>query len=245
MASSTLGHSANPVITSLSNSSTSTSETVMHRIENVKLSQKEGKNHQAYTNILIPDIWHIVATFLKPSTLTRLCRTSSHFLEIFRPILYRHLTLNLGDNYHGDIKTTLGLLYFHDTLAQHVISLTIFKPDAQRTRPAFRCKAINKLFPGVQDRLVDPIGRMTSLNSIRIRNHAFANIAEERIFVQRLKDCNIPVREFTFTADTYYTGKWGFSKNGLSLTNLTSLTWDLKRTYTKDRGKLFKIHAMR
>jgi hypothetical protein len=188
--------------------------------------------HSTSIFVLVPDIWHMVASGFDRRTLIQLCLTSSQFLEISRPMLYRNFILSIDSRKYRHVDLTLKLLCSHDTLAQYVTSLTIFarlERNRSRSRPTRRCKVIRALFPGVQERLIKAIAKMSSLESIQMHNTVFASIFEERAFVARLRECNIPVRNFALIADCRL-GRAKLSKNGLSLSHLTTLTWNLKWT---------------
>jgi hypothetical protein len=215
-------------------------KTVMHQIVSaifLKIPRvKHRFVHSTYTNVLAPDIWHIVASFLIPSTLAKLCLASSYFLEIFRPILYRRLILRFNSEH---VKSTLKLLCSNETLAHHVTSfaILIFKPHPpRRTRSSRRWKFIREVFPSAQERLIEAISRMTSLQTISMHNSVFANLTDERTFIQRLKECKIPIRNFTYIGGSHFRIA-ELSRNDLALTKLTTLTWDLREINAKDHSK--------
>jgi hypothetical protein len=183
----------------------------------------------SYNVPLLPDIWHSVTTFLDRSDLSKLSITSSYFLEIFRPILYRRLSLNFYDRC---TKSTLILLSTHSSLARYVTSFTINTPekfDGHTTRRDRRD------YQGMQDLLTMAIGKMTHLHTIRMLGSVFANIAEERLFLKRLRECHIPVCDFAFIA-SYPPNLGGkeLSENGLVLSNLTTLLWDISWNTKKE-----------
>jgi hypothetical protein len=213
---------------------------VRRRIDNIVFFRKHRNARSTSTGKVIPDIWRIVASFLDPSTLTKLCLVSSSFLEIFRPILYRHLNLTFFRRDSRFTNLTLNLLCSHNNLAQYVISFSTYKPfpsiDYRR-----RWNFVYKLLPGTQYRLIEAISRMTSLQTLTIHNSVFTNIAEERTFVQRLKECNIPIKKFSFTSDISSSEKSDLSVNFLILNNLTSLTWNTRRIISRDRCKLCEM----
>jgi hypothetical protein len=230
---------ANAVLNRQSASTT----TDMH-IDKITLFPKRKHIRPPYVDVLVPDIWHAVASFLQPSVLAELCLVSSHFLEIFRPILYRYLILKFDARHTG---LTLKLLCSHDTLAQHVISLTIHAPsrkDSKRTKRLRRWTFITRSFPSPQERLIEAISNMFSLQTIKMYNIVFTSIMEERVFAEKLRNYNIPIKNFTFVADSYrgsYHEEMELSKNGLNLTNLTALTWELRETSKEKLSKLFEV----
>jgi hypothetical protein len=54
----------------------------------------------------------------------------------------------------------------------------------------------------------------------------FANEEEEKAFVNALREHKIPLRDFALIYHVPLPGSM-FSKKGLPLTNLTSVTWDI------------------
>jgi hypothetical protein len=218
----------------------------MHLIDNINYSLKHRNVRTPCNDTLIPDVWCIVASFLKPSSLSKLCLTSSYFLEICRPILYRHLVLGFDSRY---TNLTLKLLCFHKTLAHHVTSITIHAPFefprsyTRRTRSIRRWKVIRKVFPGTKELLIEAITRMNSLQTIRMHNSVFMDSDEERSFVQKLKECNVPVSNFALIAN-FYLGRVELSENGFMFSNLTTLTWDLRGIHDRDHGKSYSVFSM-
>jgi hypothetical protein len=196
--------------------------------------------------VLVSDVWHTVASYLDRRTLIQLCLTSSQFLEIIRPILYRHLILTLGldSRKYKYTNLTLKLLCSHDTLARHVTSFTIcapFESYSSINRPTRRCKVIRKLFTRIQDGLgglADAIAKMTSLETIHMHNTVFASVTEERAFADSLREHNIPVRNLTLIADCRL-GRAVLSESGLILNNLTTLTWNLKYIGERNQSKVY------
>jgi hypothetical protein len=203
------------------------------RCFNKIFSPRHSIAHLAYSDVLVLDIWHGVAPFLSPSDLASLCLTSTYYLYIFRPILYRHLKLYLCSRYSRHISLTLKLLSSHDTLAQYVITFNIPAPadtvTVLRIKANRQYKVIRKIFPCVQERLIEAIGRMISLQTIRMGDYLFANIAEEKAFIQRLGECNIPLKNLTYSATNrwYRKPEMLIPEHGLIMTNLTTLVWDL------------------
>jgi hypothetical protein len=178
----------------------------------------------SYNVPLLPDIWHSVTHFLDRADLSKLSVTSSYFLEFFRPILYRHLTLNFHDRC---TKSTLILLSTHSALARYVTSFTINTPEKSRRD--------RRDYQGMQDLLIAAIGKMTHLHTIRMLGSVFASVTEERLFLKRLRECHIPVCDFAFIA-SYPPNLEGkeLSENGLVLSNLTTLLWDISWNTKKE-----------
>jgi hypothetical protein len=199
----------------------------------LKYTDSAAPNTQRMVDLLVLDI---VTPFLEPSALAKLCLTSSHFLEFFRPILYRHLTLWMHS------YPTLDLLCSRSTLAQNVISLTIRAhfPRWHNCRPnesfSIHRWIFGRMFPEAHQLLTKAVSKMTSLQTICMNNFAFIDVAEERTFVQMLRDCNIPVRNFSLRAKSNFNYVW-LSANGLIFTNLTTLIWDLRGIYNKGDSK--------
>jgi hypothetical protein len=115
-----------------------------------------------------------------------------------------------------DPKSTLMLLFSHDSLARHVTSFSIHAPNKH-------C-IFRKDFVETQDQLIEVISKMTSLKTIWMYASMFSSVAKEKSFLERLRECNIPISNFAFIASNRPTGK-ELSRNGFILFNLTTLTW--------------------
>lgn len=164
---------------------------------------------------LVTDVWQAIASYMKSPDLTELCRTSSHFLEIFRPLLYRNLELYFDWRY---TDLTIKLLCSHKSLASHVRSFTMHAPDGPDTREIIRNE-----FPDIEVRFLGALGKMISLNEIIMDRSMFASADEERGFMQRLRDSDIPLKSFKFTAD--FSGPEEELSDSMMLSNLTTFTW--------------------
>ena len=90
---------------------------------------------------------------------------------------------------------------------------------------------ISGLFPTEESptdisRLIEAIGKITLLETLRMRGSPFDGFDEERAFSERLRDCYIPLKNFDFTVycrngvTAYF-----LSPNELQLRNLRSLIW--------------------
>jgi len=169
---------------------------------------------------LISEIWLITASFLDPPGLAVLCLISKAFLEIARPDLYRSIKINLEE---GNTDYTLDLLSQNEALARFVQTLELHSG----------VRIISGLFPTEEfptkpNRLIEAIGKMTSLETLRMRGSPFDGFDEERAFSERLRECNIPLRNFDFTAYSPDGTSNLLSPNGLKLRNLRSLIWGLR-----------------
>ena len=154
------------------------------------------------------DIWHVICECLQRGTLKNLCLVSSGFLNIIRPILYREVTLKLNND---SSDAALNLLCSHESLAQCVLCLKLY------------CLGRDDVVALKRDRFLEAIGSMRYLRSIKMNGYLFENSEEERLFSQRLVDCNIPIREFGYVGER--DDERTFSETGLKLKGLTSLTW--------------------
>ena len=166
---------------------------------------------------LISEIWLTIAAFLDPSDLALLCLICKALLETARPDLYRFMKITLEE---GNSDYTLDLLSRNEALARFVQTLELHSG----------VRIISGLFPTEEyqtdpNRLIEAIGKMTSFETLRMRGSPFNGFDEERAFSERLRDCNIPLKNFDFTAYGPDGTANLLSPNGLQLRNLRSLIW--------------------
>jgi hypothetical protein len=75
-------------------------------------------------SLLPVELWLFIACFLSQSDLFCLCLTSSLFLAIFRPILYRAVDLRTID-FIPNVSATFELLARNRRLASRIVELTV------------------------------------------------------------------------------------------------------------------------
>src|ERR1700742_695450 len=124
------------------------------------------------TNLLAPDIWYIIASLSPKCSLNNLSQTSTHFLEIFRPLLYRAVDFNWEDESFKYPEETLKLLSADKKLAKCVQSLTIY-----RQRPPI---AITNLEPLPAFYLDTLLRNMTSLKKLEFIGQIFNDAIEQK-----------------------------------------------------------------
>jgi hypothetical protein len=168
-----------------------------------------------YMGSFVPEIWHIVAESLTQKDLNRLCRTSSRFLGLLRPMLYRTVDLE----YHGHPEDAIKLLASDKNLAKHVLQLNLSSPSIA----VYPSTANHEPIPPYY---MEAIQNMTSLKKLILKGSIFNDMSEQQLLVQRLSLLGTPF-EFDFTALNQLPRMPG---DQFPLTNLTGLTWTVENT---------------
>jgi hypothetical protein len=169
---------------------------------------------------LHPETWIIVAShLLNQRWLALLCRTSSSFLQLARPLLYREV--ELSDKHHDTIK----LLSSDNSLAQNVqvFTLRISSYKLEREDNIWADEL------GLHDHLFDALTYMNSLRKLSLPLSIFLkmvhNPARCQKFLDHFNNRETPLHTFSGSNTTPISSFPGLT-SGCALSRLTVFRWD-------------------
>jgi hypothetical protein len=126
---------------------------------------------------LHPEIWLLLEPLLHIAEISRLSRATHYLQEIFRPIIYRDVSLAVPSH----VDAPLQLLLHDPTLATSVKAFQCFEPSPD---------------------LLSVILKMTAVNSLRI-SIRFASEVEQQEFVEHFQKSDSHLEELTLYSSKF------------------------------------------
>lgn len=163
------------------------------------------------TQQLAPELWDVIARYLRPRDLNCLCSTSSYFLALLRGTLYRTLKLGAGSP-NSSLEPMLKLLTYDSNLASCITCFTLWTSKRDLCLPSY--------FLGL-------VKSMISLKKLKLVGGGpiFNNAEEQRHFVEHMSARGNPLEDFAIDLGSVL--GVGLYDGYLPISNLRHLSFQL------------------